>query len=360
MYNIHLLPGSFGDSILIEYGHGEKKYILIDGGPYFNFETLIGSLKKVAPNLNTLELLVITHIDIDHIDGIVLLLNQPSLPFVIKEVWYNGYEEMKQAGDDTMGVLQGEYISVLIKQKKLAHNRSFGNKAVVVHDFGKLPEIVLEGGMKLTLLGPNLTGLKNMYLKWDDEIKEIGDEEAVAKRLNDDHRYDKPMDDLMGDLSMEELQEMKVQGDKSEVNGSSIAFLATFDKKTCLFTGDLFSEHLLKGIDAVLTKKGIEKLNIDAWKLAHHGSKKSNLETLMQKIETKHILVSTDGKRYHHPDPECIAKLIKWNGPDLNFYFNYKTKHNEMWADKNLQTEYKFTTHYPEDENENGISVRLK
>jgi len=360
MYNIHLLPASFGDSILIEYGHGEKKYILIDGGPYFNFETLILSLKKVAPNLNTLELLVITHIDIDHIDGIVLLLNQSTLPFMIKEVWYNGYEEMKQVNDDMMGVLQGEYISVLIKQKKLAHNRSFDKKAVVVNDFNSLPVIELDGGMKLTLLGPNKDGLKNMYMKWDDEIKEIGDEEAVAKRLENDKRYDKPMDDMMGNLSVEELQNIKVQGDKSEVNGSSIAFLATFDKKTCLFTGDLFSEHLLKGIDAVLAKTGKEKLAIDAWKLAHHGSKKSNLETLMQKIETKNILVSSDGKRYHHPDPECIAKLIKWNGPDLNFYFNYKTRYNEMWADKDLRAEYKFASHYPENEHENGISIRLK
>lgn len=359
MYKIHLLPASFGDSILIEYGRNTKKYILIDGGPYFNFDILMKSMKKVAPDLKELELFVITHVDIDHIDGTVMLLNQKQLPFNIKEVWFNGYNEMLHTDDDLLGVIQGEYVSALLNQKKLPHNTSFNKKAVMVKDYNALPEIVLEDGMKLTLLGPNKTGLDAMKAKWGEEVKSIGDEAAVIKRLGEDFRYDDEIDDLLGELSIEDLQEAKLKGDKSEANGSSIAFLAIYENKSCLFTGDLFTEYLMQGIDAILHKTGVEKLKVDAWKLAHHGSKKSTLEPLMNKIETKQLLVSSDGKRYHHPNKECIAKLIKYNGPDLHFYFNYRTIYNEMWSKKELQLKYKFESHFPVDENQPGISITL-
>ena len=84
MYNIHLLPASFGDSILIEYGTTSPKYILIDGGPYFAVDEVLKDIKRIAPHLTELELLVVTHIDIDHIDGIVAILNQPVVPFKVK------------------------------------------------------------------------------------------------------------------------------------------------------------------------------------------------------------------------------------------------------------------------------------
>jgi beta-lactamase superfamily II metal-dependent hydrolase len=359
MYKIHLLPASFGDSILIEYGEKIKKYILIDGGPYFNFETLVKSLKRVAPDLTVLELLVITHIDIDHIDGIVMLLHQKKLPFNIKEIWYNGFKEMQLKESDLLGVLQGEYLTTLIKQKKVAHNKSFNGRAVFVKDYNQLPEITLEDGMVLTLLGPNREGLQAMQKIWATEVKEIGDEATVLKRLQEDKRYDDQIDDLLGDLSIEELQNMKIRGDKSEANGSSIAFLATYKNKTCLFSGDLFTDYLLKAVDAILLKNKTKKLHIDAWKIAHHGSKKSTLDTLMTKIVTKNILVSSDGKRYHHPDKATIAKLLKNNGAGICFHFNYKTEYNKMWDDEALKATYKYKTIFPINDTENGITITL-
>lgn len=92
------------------------KYILIDGGPYFNFEIQLKAMMKIAPDMKELELLVITHVDIDHIDGTILLLQQKNLPFTIKDVWFNGLQQMRQADDDLLGVIQGEYVSVLSKK----------------------------------------------------------------------------------------------------------------------------------------------------------------------------------------------------------------------------------------------------
>ena len=171
MYNIHLLPALFGDSILIEYGKKTKpSYILIDGGPFYGFSKMMKGLKKAAPKLKELELLIVTHIDIDHIDGIVKLLNQKKLPFTIKEVWFNGYDEIKDLKSDILGTKQGEYSSLLIKEKGLKQNETFfKGKAVMVNDYNKLPSFSLKGGMEITLLSPGKEGLVKLKNLWEDE-----------------------------------------------------------------------------------------------------------------------------------------------------------------------------------------------
>ena len=101
-----------------------------------------------------------------------------------------------------------------------------------------------------------------------------------------------------------------------------------------------------------------EKLELDAWKLAHHGSKKSTLEDLMYHIKCKQMLISSDGKRYKHPDSETIAKLIKYCGPDLQFHFNFKTKYNEMWDDNNLKQQFKYQVKYGNSRT-GGLAINL-
>lgn len=356
MYNIHLLPASYGDSILIEFGSTSSKYILIDGGPFDNFDELIAGLKRVAPKLKTLELLVLTHIDIDHLDGIITMLNREKLPFKIKEVWFNGYDQIEKFGD-TLGALQGEYISLLIKKKKLVHNKSFNGNAVFIPDYNKLP-IIKIGGMVLTLLSPGKAALEKLHNTWKKEIKKLGNNPDFAKKLGNDKRYASD-DDILGDPSIEELQNSSVSADSSVPNGSSIAFIATFNGKSCLFAGDATSDYLLKAIDPLIKKSKKDKLKIDAWKIGHHGSKRSTLERLMQKIDCKKILVSSNGKKFKHPDKETIAKLLIKNGPNIQFYFNYKTTFNEMWDDSNLRQQYKYKAYYPKNEKMPGITLKL-
>lgn len=358
MYKVHLLPALFGDSILIEYGpKTNPRYILIDGGPFFAFEDIIPALRKVAPKLKELELLVVTHVDINHIDCIITMLNQQKNLFTIKEVWFNGYPEIQKVKSDILGALQGEYLTRLIKKMKLPHNTHFGGNAVMVEDYNNLPVISLGGGMELTLLSPGREALVRLKTKWKDEVAGILNKSTIEERWAKEKRYNQSASDILG-LKIELLQKAKPEPDNSEANQSSIAFIGKYDGKTCLFAGDATSDYLLKAIDPMLKKSGKPKLQLDAWKLAHHGSKKSNLEILMQKIDSKNLLVSTDGSRYHHPNEECIAKLLGINGPDLNFYFNYYSKQNKVWEDAALQKKYKYKTFYPAEGD--GITFTLK
>jgi beta-lactamase superfamily II metal-dependent hydrolase len=355
MYKIHLLPASFGDSILIEYGDAQVNYILIDGGPYFAFEEMFEGLKRVAPKLTELELLVITHIDIDHIDGIIMLLNQDHLPFKIREVWFNGFKQIKEA-DDLLGPLQGEYMTLRITENDLPHNTSFNSGPVVIQDYNALPRIVLPGGMELILVNPGLKSLAGLLDKWQDLINDIGNEAAFKNRLEEDDRYES---DLLGEEStIEELQVATIPGDKSKANLSSIAFIGKYDEKYCLFAADASSDALLPAIQFLIDEAGGDRLHLNAWKLAHHGSKGSTLTKLMEKIDCKQMLISSDGKRYKHPNEETIARLIANNGPDLTFYFNYRTSFNERWDGTKVKEDYKFSSFYP-DQASNGITITL-
>lgn len=364
MYNIHLLPATFGDSILVEYGNEtEPHYILIDGGPYYTFAGILDAIKKIVPKLTTLELLVVTHIDIDHIDGIVSLLNQTPLPFQVQQVWFNGYKELSELQhitgkqDDLLGALQGEYLSTLISSRQIPHNRAFDGKAVCITNYNQLPEITLPGGMILTLLSPGADDLLNLLPVWKKEIALIGDAKNIKARWEKDKRY-KNLEDLLGATDdVAALQALEAKADNSEANRSSIAFLASFDNKTCLLAGDAPSDRLLLAANQLLQRSGKETLELDAWKLAHHGSKKSTHADLMQKISCRKVLVSSDGKRYKHPDKECIAHLLE-NRPSLQLYFNYRSVFNEYWDKDELKTHYGYTTFYPAG-NDTGITVAV-
>ena len=356
MYKIHLLPAEYGDAILVEWGEKKPCYMLIDGGPYFGFDAFAKAIFDVAPDLKEIDLLVITHIDTDHIDGIVTLLNHDEQPFVIKDIWFNGYKQLQEVSK-FLGPVQGEYITKLIEKKGLPHNKSFDGSPVYVNDFANLPHIKLAGGMKLMLLGPGVKALQRLEKEWIKKLEEMGKDVDIQKELDEDHRY-KPTSPWLGDdMTVKELQEKKVTPDKSAANGSSIAFVATYKNKSCLFAGDLTTAGMLEAIEPILAENGNERFTVDAWKLSHHGSKKSTMETLMEKIDCKQLLVSSNGKYHEHPDGECIAKLLKNNGPDLAFYFNYKTSFTEWWDDEKLKETYGYETHFPE--GEGGITLSL-
>lgn len=83
MLNIKVLKALNGDCIIISYGKKKEHNVLIDGGQgkvcFRQLCRYIDSLKKES---NKIDLLVLTHIDSDHIDGILRLLSQRNFDFI--------------------------------------------------------------------------------------------------------------------------------------------------------------------------------------------------------------------------------------------------------------------------------------
>jgi hypothetical protein len=118
---------------------------------------------------------------------------------------------------------------------------------------------------------------------------------------------------------------------------------------------DAFAPVLLSSLSRLKRRK---PLHVDAFKLAHHGSRNNTNIELVRAVTCKHWIVSTNGKLFDHPDREAIARVIKYGTRGQSIHFNYRTEFNEMWSSRALSSKYGFTSHFP-DTDQAGVAVTL-
>ena len=112
MLRIEMLPASQGDCLWIEYGTKAKpRRILIDGGTSGSIEPLVDKVKAMPAGSRRLELLVVTHVDADHIAGVLKFLETPKLGLTVGEIWFNAYKHLLDKDDEIFGPEQGEKLS---------------------------------------------------------------------------------------------------------------------------------------------------------------------------------------------------------------------------------------------------------
>ena len=81
MFKLSFLPARFGDAIWIEYGSPvEPHYLLIDGGTAGTRHQISEKLGAAGSMPANLDLLVVSHIDHDHIQGVLVCSSRIRLP----------------------------------------------------------------------------------------------------------------------------------------------------------------------------------------------------------------------------------------------------------------------------------------
>ena len=94
VFNIELLPARNGDCLWIEYGNATKpRRMLIDCGSDAAADIIAPRLSRSA---SPLELFVLTHIDADHIGGVVRLFADRSLDDRYRDIWFNGWRQVNR------------------------------------------------------------------------------------------------------------------------------------------------------------------------------------------------------------------------------------------------------------------------
>jgi beta-lactamase superfamily II metal-dependent hydrolase len=368
-----MLPAGHGDSLLVTYGEpAAPHHILIDGGPYYTYSdgafaertTLSERVQKLIEAGFPLDLLVITHIDADHIEGAVKLLANWPKNLKLAEVWFNAWRHLKHDPGDLLGPVQGEMLSALIQKRGLDWNQALSGRAIAVVPDETLSPIELPGGMKLTLLSPTPVELAALRRTWETGLQEAGldpdSPKAALERLKKDPRL-RPddIDDLLGErqLDVEALAEASFESDAGPANGTSIAFIAEFEGKRCLFAGDAHPAVLEASIRQWLHERSESSLRLDAFKLPHHGSKNNLSPKLLELVECKRFLISTNGRYFGHPDEEALARIVVHGGEPI-LCFNYRTGKSAAWDDAGLKQDYGYQTVYG-DERDGGLIVEL-
>ncbi len=353
MIHLKFLPARFGDCIWIEYGDDQKTHrILIDGGTAGTRHDIKKLLNALPENERKLELLVVTHIDRDHIEGILKMFEEKDeLPFEIDDFWFNSWNHLPQNNEDEhFGAVQGERLTVQILKHQLNWNKKFNGKAIVVEN-DELPKVELPGGMKLTILSPAPEHLAELKDKWEEEVLDANLNPGFSLAPNDEEEEDEqfgvPEIPDVNALVQEEFHEDEAAG-----NGSSIAFLAEFNEKKILFCGDAFPTQLVKALDIISPD---EKLKLDLFKVSHHASSHNTSQELLDKVDCKNFVISTNGSIFKHPKAVTISRIIK-STENANLIFNYKSAVNKIWALPSLINEFNYTAVYPE---ENGKPVKV-
>jgi hypothetical protein len=362
-FHIEMLPARHGDALWIEYGNEDRtRRILIDGGPINAWPEVSARLQQLPAGDLGVELVVISHVDTDHIEGLIRLLAEPETrwPIAPQEIWFNGWRHLEEAS--TLGGREGEFLSALIHRRMFDRwNTSFGGKAVCTD---KLPGDIVElaDGMRLTLVSPSAEALVALQKDWQKSVDkwqiDPGDLDAAWVQLVDENKFHPDAELTLGpdDLSQKLLDLLKGR-DSSTANGSSIAFLAEFEGKSCLLLADAHA----KVVCETLRNHGYTKnvpLKVDALKMAHHGSSNNITPELLELVNAKHYLVSTNGDKFGHPDKAAIEAVIQGSRRKPTLWFNYRSDHNIGWEAESKKPGATFAARYPRKQSE-GIVIKL-
>jgi hypothetical protein len=381
MFRIEMLPAAHGDCLWIEYGTGNEVHrILIDGGPAHTYPALRERILHLPADDRRFDLLVVTHIDADHIEGIIrLFLDAPALGCRFDRIWFNGRDQLDALPDlvgPPLGAIQGEYLGLLIGDYQQAVGKQVWNAgfhrgiAAVDRSTGALPELPdLPGGCRLTLLSPDYHQLHELDRRWGQELRKArvtsGDEDELRRRLNANRQLrglgdvlgaeDEPMEDrfeypdpggrdavvgladALGDEDGEPGADAEFGSDSSLANGSSIAVLLEYPSDdpdvSMLLAGDAWPSVIEASITTLLGSDD-KRLKLTGFKIPHHGSVGNLSETLLARISCKHYLTSTSGAIFRHPHKRAVDLLLRkhTNRAKPRLHFNYLTETTEEWV----------------------------
>jgi beta-lactamase superfamily II metal-dependent hydrolase len=316
MFKLHVIQAQFGDSLLLEYGTdpSKPKFILIDGGPSKNFEdALRQELERVVGKGGKLEALMVSHIDMDHIKGVLDLLTElrsqkdtGEKSFLkIKEVWLNSFSVVDPENEiqprmqnlftlaeaqnmlDTLGgiaiqgVKEGDSVARNCILLNIPLNAKGENGFFMV---GAPKANIRFSNLTFTIVGPTKENLKNLKIEWDKWL------EKNEKEI------------------MEGTFDIQKMNDKSVPNLSSIMFLVKGNGRTILFTGDGRGDHLIDGLKEKNLLRN-EKFHVDVLKVPHHGSFHNTDASFYDVVTADTYILSANGK-YDNPDFETLEAII--------------------------------------------------
>lgn len=307
MFEILSIQADNGDALLVTYGECDQpRHLLIDGGTAEVVDNLIEVLKvhRSGERLR-LEALVVTHYDLDHIQGIIELLRKPPEWLEIADVWFNGRHHLVPR--DVLGHEEGTELSKLIKDR-YPWNAAFGDKVIKTGQRAELP-----GGMIVSVVSPGELQLAKLRAEWPAGKEPPGEDAAEAARDRLGRKDTWPPGSFIDALLA------KNSKDTSAPNGSSIALVLEFDDKRALLTGDAFSSVVAEGIKRFWPSG---RLDVALFKLSHHGSKRNTDEKLLAAVNCPAYLFSTNGHTHYHPDTALIARVLKHSSKPV-LIFNY-------------------------------------
>ncbi|TWH55837.1 putative hydrolase (metallo-beta-lactamase superfamily) [Desulfitobacterium sp. LBE] len=369
---VHFLPAKAGDCFVVEFDNGEC--ILVDCGYKSTYESeLKPLLTQLKHKGRRVILMLITHIDQDHLEGAIAFLREngpANAPHIIEveNIWFNGFfntlfmrDEFQERKRAAIGELQKKRMNMILGQLSMqsdgnvgpisaAHSRSFEELCaqngyrlnaqfadrVVKRNADNRNQLVDHsiqiGECKLIVLSPNESSLNRLAHKLNIEmIRNFG----IHYELSEDMEFAALFERLMelqiepgcleeyisaSEPRLERWVGTSTLAPMNEVNNASVVIEIEYKGTKLLFTGDSDSDSWAE----FLTDE------YDLIKISHHGTTKPNIK-LLEKAKGRTLLISTDGgKQNRHPENDLLARAILAGNKTICFNYDIKQKQELM------------------------------
>jgi hypothetical protein len=325
---VEALNARHGDALLLHYGAPDDPRLAVcDGGPSGVYgaalKPRLSAISQARGHADAMpiEMAIVTHMDDDHIHGILDLFNdlaekaedKVTLPWQVRQLWFNQFDDLTGGGGTGLvaaaaaaarpdrSVPAGLLTSAdaLAVAASVPQARALADHArrltvavngppiagLVAAGSGGGPTVDLGSGLGLTVLAPDQARIEALRREWDAVLRR-----AAAK------------------TGQAALAEVAAYLDHSVFNLSSIVVLAKAGDATALLTGDARGDDILSALAAAGLLAG-GKLHVDLLKIPHHGSARNVAPDFFDAVTADHYLISADGK-YGNPDNETLRMIL--------------------------------------------------
>lgn len=363
MLRIRMYPAQNGDAFLLS-SNGTN--VLIDGGYAKTFdEYILSDLQALKTKGEYLDLVITTHIDSDHIGGMIRFLSmngssaQPNI-IPVQNIWHNSLRSLtssyiskiqaedlelllainkrghpttevyNDANPKEISAKQGSTLASLIHSGEYLWNGGDGTISISMESAQDIP---LPGGV-ISVLTPSKQRLEELLKSWKKQLHRYGYKGPIGAGEFIDDAFEfsfehlcetsKTVPKLLSSAGRRKRLEDIYRADISITNGSSISTIVELGGARLLMLADAWAEDVLESLKD-FQYRGCSMM-FDAIKISHHGSFHNTSPDLLQIIDAPKYFISSNGNRHDHPDIELLTAIVD-RAADFSrtLYFNYST-----------------------------------
>jgi beta-lactamase superfamily II metal-dependent hydrolase len=369
-----------GDCLILENSKRSAR-ILVDGGmPDAYRKHVAPALDELRKKKKKLDVVYVSHIDEDHIGGILAMLDaevawrvhkfqkdqgnskhkEPDAPRPVAagKIWHNAFHEqlkknagaveeaiaaaapvlsradlveMREAGLEMSELVASVHQAIQVSRRigkgqlGIPLNPEAKGKLMMARK-GQKPFNV--GGMRVTVLGPTAKHLERLRKDWNTWLR---DNEKAVKAIREKAARDEKsfgtsdVRRLLRALSLP----AEVFGDPSSVtppNLASLTLLVEEGDESILLTGDARGDQMLDGLrDAGRLSNGAT-LRVNVLKVQHHGSKNNIDPEFCDTVIATDYVFCGNGEQHGNPHPDVVELIAerrrKVDATNFRFWFN--------------------------------------
>ena len=298
-----------GDAITLRFGdlkgmRQDQIVMVIDGGTKDSGKQIVEHIKEHY-GTDTVDAVLATHPDSDHVSGLTEVLNDLN----VGALWM--HQPWDLAPDIKYSLNRTYTDAGLTNYVKASLGQAFDLSKIAKEK--NIPVFVPFSGSSafdgmVQILGPSEDYYRELLAKFRSTPPAA--ESALSKLLGSAYNFaEEQVKKVLESFELETLTDGCEH--YSAENSSSVIMLLTINGKKILFTGDADAEALTRAADYSEQQLGVSLTDLHMLHVPHHGSKQNVGPTILNRIRAEKAQISAPVASNKHPHQSVINALIR-------------------------------------------------